>query len=224
MPWWWRTSLFIPRSWCDDIWPQIGTKTERRVHALLCARKAKMSSVITTKDASLSSSSSTSNRKKKQNSFISRLLSRIVLPLILVLFVSDVLFYETEETKLRSVAKREETRVGSHKIDNHRQHSYRHQNEYNNEVLVRDGKPEEIAEIHDATKTTLLSANRGSSIPMINLTSLNDISRFTYKSFNQSLISWLMSCKRSWSSSVTVVPVSNPSKPVEEGVSVFSSS
>jgi len=113
-----------------------------------------MSSVVTTKDASLSSFSSTSNRKKKQNSFISRLLSRIVLPLILVLFVSDVLFYETEETKLRSVAKREETRVGSHKIDNHRQHSYRHQNEYNNEVLVRDGKPEEIAEIHDATKTS----------------------------------------------------------------------
>jgi hypothetical protein len=113
-----------------------------------------MSSVVTTKDASLSSFSSASNRKKKQNSFISRLLSRIVSPLILVLFVSDVLFYETEETKLRSVAKREETRVGSHKIDNHRRHSYRHQNEYNDEVLVRDGKPEEIAEIHDATKTS----------------------------------------------------------------------
>ena len=112
-----------------------------------------MSSVVTTRDASLSSFSSASNRKKKQNSFISRLLSRIVSPLILVLFVSDVLFYETEETKLRSVAKREETRVGSHKID-HGQYYHRHQNEYNNEVFVRDGKPEEIAEIHDATKTS----------------------------------------------------------------------
>ena len=50
------------------------------------------------------------------------------------------------------MAKREETRVGSHKIDTRQYH--RHQNEYNNEVLVRDGKPEEIAEIHDATKTS----------------------------------------------------------------------
>ena len=50
-------------------------------------------------------------------------------------------------------------------------------------------------------------------MPMINFTSLKDISRLTYKSFNQSLISWLMSCNRSWSSSVIDVPVSNPSKP-----------
>ena len=52
------------------------------------------------------------------------------------------------------MAKREETRVGSHKIDTRQYH--RHQNEYNNEVLVRDGKPEEIAEIHDATKTVMM--------------------------------------------------------------------
>ena len=53
-------------------------------------------------------------------------------------------------------------------------------------------------------------------MPMINFTSLKDISRLTYKSFNQSLISWLMSCNRSWSSSVIDVPVSNPSKPPSE--------
>ena len=91
-----------------------------------------------------SPSSSLTLTKRKKHQVVSRLLSRVVLPLILLLFVSDIVFYETNETKLQREAKKEEERVGSHKIDVH-QHSR----------LVKDGKPEEIAEIHTSTTTTM---------------------------------------------------------------------
>ena len=95
---------------------------------------------ISAKGESSSSSSSLTLTKRKKHQVVSRLLSRVVLPLILLLFVSDIVFYETNETKLQREAKKEEERVGSHKIDVH-QHSR----------LVKDGKPEEIAEIHTTT-------------------------------------------------------------------------
>ena len=96
-----------------------GKKTHQIETRKLRVGKRDREKEMSSSEPSSSSAILLRGNKRNKHQLVSRLLSRVVLPLILFLFVADIVFYETNETKLQREATREERRVGSHRVDVH---------------------------------------------------------------------------------------------------------